>query len=368
VQLTFNRLGQFGPLFILCLFVSACVSSPEIDRPRRPVTFPRPQSSPRPLPPVATPANFTIAPPTAMAASIRSLWASFPDRAGVAVARTDGTWMLSQRGDEFMPQQSVSKLWVAIAVMQAVDEGRIQLNDTVTLRDTDLTVFHQPIEEMIDADGFETTIGALLQAAMTMSDNTANDFLMRRVGGPQAIRSMLAAKGLSGIRFGPGETGLQSLTAGLPWRPEYRFKTNFQKARALLTYETRKAALENYIADPIDGATPMGIARALIRLKRGELLSPASTQHLLYLMAASETGKQRLRAGVPAGWSFAHKTGTGQDFDSRTAGYNDVALMTAPDGTSYAVVVLIADTTKPIPDRQAFMQGITASIGYNHRK
>jgi beta-lactamase class A len=65
---------------------------------------------------------------------------------------------------------------------------------------------------------------------------------------------------------------------------------------------------------------------------------------------------------------FAHKTGTGQDLEARTAGYNDVALMTAPDGTTYAVVVLIADTTKPIPDRQAFMQGITASIGYNHRR
>ncbi len=360
--------NRFFIILCLALSVSACVSSGELDQRRPPLTIPKATPFPRTQPQQPPRANFTLAPPPAMATSLRTQWAAFPGRAGVAIARTDGVWMIEFRGNEFMPQQSVSKLWVAIAVMQAVDDGRLRLSDAVTLHDTDLTVFHQPVEDLIGPDGYTTTIGALLEDAMTKSDNTANDFLMRRVGGPAAIRTMLASKGLLGIRFGPGETGLQSLTAGLPWRPEYRFKDNFKKARALLTYETRKAAMDAYLADPIDGATAIGIAQALVQLKRGALLSPSSTEHLLGLMAASETGKMRLRAGAPAGWLFAHKTGTGQDLDERTAGYNDVALMTAPDGTSYAVVVLIADTTKPIPDRQAFMQSITASIGYNHRR
>ncbi len=304
--------------------------------------------------------------PAGMAQGIRAIWASYPDRAGVAVMRADGEWLIEHRGAELMPQQSVSKLWVAIAVMQAVDEGRIRLSDAVTVRDTDLTLFNQPIEEMIDADGFETTVGALLQAAMTMSDNTANDFLMQRVGGSSAVRAMLSAKGLSSIRFGPGEIALQSQTAGVVWRPEYRFKNNFELARAKLSPEVRKAAFDRYLADPIDGASPAGIARGLIKLHRGELLSAASTRHLIGLMASSGTGKQRLRAGVPTSWQFAHKTGTGQNLLSRTAGYNDVGLMFAPDGTAYAVVVLIAETTKPIPDRQAMMQGISATIGANH--
>jgi beta-lactamase class A len=110
----------------------------------------------------------------------------------------------------------------------------------------------------------------------------------------------------------------------------------------------------------------MGIARALLKLKRGDLLSPVSTAHLLRLMAASETGKQRLRAGTPLGWGFAHKTGTGQDFKGRTAGYNDVSLMTAADGTVYAVVVMIADSFQPVPERMQFMQGISATVGANH--
>jgi beta-lactamase class A len=303
-----------------------------------------------------------------MIEAIRSLWATYPDRAGIAVARADGSWMIAHRSDELMPQQSVSKLWVAIAVMDGVDKGRFRLSDSVTLRKSDITLFHQPIAELIGDDGFETTIGDLLNRQMTQSDNTANDFLMRRIGGPEAIRAMISAKGLGAIRFGPGERILQSGTAGLTWRPEYSQERGFVKARAALSDETRRAAMERYLADPVDGAAPAAIARALMRLKRGELLSPTSTQYLLGLMAASETGKLRIHAGVPDGWGFAHKTGTGQDFKGRTAGYNDVSIMTAPDGTSYAVVVMIADTTQPIPNRQALMQGVAAAVGANHQR
>jgi beta-lactamase class A len=303
-----------------------------------------------------------------MIEAIRSLWASYPDRAGIAVARADGSWMIAHRGDELMPQQSVSKLWVAIAVMDAVDDGRFRLSDAVTLRKSDITLFHQPIAELIGDNGYETTIGDLLTRQMTQSDNTANDFLMRKVGGPEAIRAMISAKGLGAIRFGPGERVLQSGTAGLTWRPEYSSERGFVKARAALSDDVRKAAMDRYLADPVDGAAPAAIARALMRLKRGELLSASSSRYLLGLMAASETGKLRIHAGVPDSWGFAHKTGTGQDFRGRTAGYNDVSIMTAPDGTSYAVVVMIAETTQPIRDRQALMQGVAAAVGANHQR
>lgn len=266
-----------------------------------------------------------------------------------------------------MPQQSVSKLWVAIAVMDAIDEGRLRLSDTVTVRKTDIAVFHSPISRRIGESGFETTIGDLLERAMRQSDNTANDFLMRRVGGPEAIRAMISAKGLGAIRFGPGERFLQAGTAGLAWRPEYSIGRAFQAARAQLSPEARRKAMDAYIANPPDGASPTAIARALLRLKRGELLSRRSTSYLLNLMETSETGRARLKGGTPPGWTLAHKTGTGQDLNGRTAGFNDIGILTAPDGTSYAVVVMIADTTRPIPERQQVMQAVAATVAANHR-
>ena len=276
--------------------------------------------------------------------------------------------VIHERGDEFMPQQSVSKLWVAMAVMDAIDRGQFSLDDRVTLTRADLTVFNQPIAAAIGQGSYTTTIADLLDRQMRRSDNTANDFLMRKVGGPQAIRNFIAAKGFGAIRFGPGEKYLQAKTAGLNWRPEYIDNQAFRDARAKLGDAARIAAMDAYIADPPDGAAPIAIARALLRLKRGDILSPSSTRYLLNLMSTSITGPQRLHGGVPAGWRFAHKTGTGQEFKGRQAGFNDVAILTAPDGTNYAVVVMIADTRTPLAKRFELMQGISATVAAYHQQ
>ena len=123
----------------------------------------------------------------------------------------------------------------------------------------------------------------------------------------------------------------------------------FEAARAKLSPAVRQAAYQNYVANPVDGAAPAAIASALARLKRGQLLSPASTEYLVTTMESSKTGKFRMRGAVPPGWSFGHKTGTGQDLLGRTAGYNDVGLLIAPDGRSYAIAVMIGDTAAPDP-------------------
>ncbi|MFM8542924.1 MAG: class A beta-lactamase [Chakrabartia sp.] len=305
--------------------------------------------------------------PVELTTALRTLWSAFPGKAGIAVMKGDGSWLVSYRGDEPMPQQSVSKLWVSIAVMDAVDKGQLRLEDKVTLRKSDMTLFHQPIASLIGPDGYTTTIGALLRRAMTQSDNTANDFLMRRVGGPSAIRDVIASKRLGAIRVGPGDRHFQAATAGMTWRPEYSSGWAFQTARASLPLSVRKSAMDKYVADPMDGATPAAIARSLARLKRGELLSAQSTRYLLGVMEQTTTGRSRLKAGVPAGWKLAHKTGTGQDLQSRTAGFNDVGIMTAPDGTSYTVAVMIADTKAPIGYRQRLIQQVAATVAASHR-
>ena len=65
---------------------------------------------------------------------------------------------------------------------------------------------------------------------------------------------------------------------------------------------------------------------------------------------------------MPAGWKIAHKTGTGQDLGRRNAGFNDVGLLTAPDGRRYALAVMIGDTTRPIRERQQLIQSVAAAV------
>jgi beta-lactamase class A len=254
-----------------------------------------------------------------------------------------------------------------MTVLDMRDSGRLKLEDPVTLTRNDLTLFHQPVAMLITGDGYHTTIGELLRRALTMSDNTCNDRLLRYVGGPAAVRDFIRRKGLGDIRFGPGEKLLQSATAGLSWKPEFAFGDAFNRARARLSESERVEAFERYVADPPDGAAPVAIAGALARLKQGTLLSPSSTEYLIGTMESSRTGKQRMRGAVPPGWTFGHKTGTGQDLRGRTAGYNDVGLLIAPDGRSYSLAVMIGDTPKSIPERQALMHAVVAAVVANHR-
>lgn len=307
-----------------------------------------------------------VAPPPALDAVITSLGKSFNGHVGIAVHSVDAGWTISHNGQERFPQQSVSKLWVAMAMLDAVDRGKLTLESPVTIGRGDLTLFHQPIAAMLKDGSYTTTVRDLFTRAMTQSDNTANDSVLRTIGGPEAVRSFLARRYISGVRFGPGERLLQSTTAGLSWSQDLADGRRFLAARNALPRSVRERALDAYLADPPDGATPVGIVSALGALKRGEMLSPLSTSILLSTMAQAKTGPQRVKGGVPPGWHYAHKTGTGQELGARSTGYNDVGVMTAPDGSSYAIAVMIGSTTEGIPARWALMQSVSRAVAGLH--
>jgi beta-lactamase class A len=322
-------------------------------------------ASAQPAPVQSAPAMRSIAPPT-LAARIRQLGNEFDGRVGIAVQSVDEGWRTGWKADELYPQQSVSKFWVALAAMDAVDKGRVSLDDKVSLGRDDLTLFHQPIAAQILGGGYTTTLGDLMFKAITTSDNTANDKLMRSVGGPDAVRSFIARHNIVGVRFFDGERALQSKIAGLIWSQSYSIGDAFYKARNALPYAVRKAAFDRYVEDPYDGAAPNGIVGALAKLKRGELLSPASTARLLSIMGNTKTGANRLKGGLKPGWSLSHKTGTGQVLGSVQAGYNDIGVLTAPDGRSYAVAVMIKRTSTPLPTRMALMNYVVRAVIESH--
>ncbi len=319
---------------------------------------------PRPMPKTI---NTKIAPPQ-MESAIHEYWRAFPGRTGIAIKRIDGEWLAGKREQEWFPQQSVSKLWVAMTILDQVDRGQVSLNQLIRIGKNDLTLFHQPIRARVLANGeLNESVLSLLEQSIISSDCTANDSLLRTAGGPEAVRRYIANKGLGQIRFGAGERVMQSEIAGLSWQQSYSIGNAFYTARAAVPYEQRKVAMDRYLSSPSDGASPEAIVKALDRLAKGDLLSPASTRLLLGLMERVSSGPNRLRAGVPPNWRFGHKTGTGQILNPYSTGYNDVGIMTAPDGTRYAVAVMMASTTATVPERMEMMQGISRSVATWHQ-
>lgn len=361
-----HKAGQTGLASLALLSVlSGCVSAP---MPRGPA--PSAAQAPAPAPAVVAPARPAIGrPPAGLENLIHDQWRVFPGRTGVAIMRVDGgEWVLGRRMDELFPQQSVSKTWVALTVLDMVDQGKLRLDQKVRITRDDLAVFHQPIRDQVIANGsIEVSILDLLETSIRASDNTANDSLLRTVGGPQAVKSFIARKNLGAIRFGPGERALQSGIAGLDWKQEYAIGRRFYAARDAVPLATRKAALDRYLNDPIDGASPQAIVRALAKLAKGELLSASSTRLMLDIMSRTSSGPNRLKAGVPVGWSFLHKTGTGQILPPVSTGYNDIGIMTAPDGTRYAIAVMMGSTTASIPQRMTFMQFVSRTVASYHQ-
>ncbi len=301
-------------------------------------------------------------PPAALLNAVQALGAGFRGQVAISVRDVDHGWIVAWNGERPHPQQSVSKLWVAIAVFDAIDYQRLSLATPVTVTAADLTVFHQPIRALLGPNGYRTTVGALLECALTRSDNTCNDVLLWKVGGPAAIRRMLQDKGVIGVGFGPGERELQAKTAGLVWRREWAGGWGFLQARAALPAAERRKALDRYLAAPYDGASANGITLGLSLLAQNKLLSQGATDRLFRIMLASKTGPMRLKSGLRPGWKMAHKTGTGQELGSLATGYNDVGLLTGPNGHRYAIAVLIASTREPIPVRMRLMGDVTRAV------
>lgn len=305
--------------------------------------------------------------PAALAARIDQLGSAFPGRVGISVQSVEQGWRTGWKDSELYPQQSVSKMWVALTAMDAVDKGRVKLTDPVTLTRGDLTLFHQPIASLVRKNGsHNTTLGALLFEAITKSDNTANDKLMRSVGGPDAVRRFIEEKDLGNIRFYNGERALQSRIAGLTWSQSYSIGDAFYRARGALPMSVRQSLFNRYVEDPYDGAAPSAIVDALARLKAGDLLTPASTARLLTTMSNTRTGANRLKGGLKPGWTLAHKTGTGQVLGGTQAGYNDIGVLTAPNGKSYTVAVMIKKTSAPLGVRMTLMNNVVRAVIAQH--
>lgn len=355
---------------VFCVSLLAACVAPSGGRPD--ISSQRTETQPPrydPPPPRQKETSSRNRPDPALEQQLADLWRTFPGKTGIAVKSIDKGWSIGHRADQNFPQQSVSKLWVAMTVLDKVDQGRISLSDSIRIGPDDLTLFYQPLAAEVKREGnVVKSVYTLLERALAYSDNTANDALLRHAGGPDAVNDFIRRSQLGKIKFGPGERLMQSQIAGLKWNQSLSQGRKFYTARANLPIERRRKALADYLADPIDGASPRAIVAALGRLAKGDLLSANSTQLLQSILKRTRSGPNRLKAGVPSDWEFLHKTGTGQILGGTSTGYNDVGIMTAPDGSRYAVAVMLGDTTAPIPERMRMMQAVTRAVARYHRR
>lgn len=302
----------------------------------------------------------------ALQADLNTLASTAPARLGVCVS--DGKQSACLRPNERFSLQSVMKLPVGFAVLDAIDAGRFHLDQRVTLRREDTSVFMQPVIDLLGPNGYTTTLGDLIRRANIDSDSAAADYLARLLGGIRNVQRTLTRKGVRGLRIDRDERDLQTEIVGLRWGPQYYDPKRLTADIAAVHPAVRERAYKAYQTDPRDTATPTGMAEFLLNLHAGRLLKPITTAFLLKALADCATGLDRLKAGTPPTWKLAHKTGTAGSWNGISAATNDVGLLTSPQGSTFAVAVFVADSPAPSEARAALIAKVAALVTQHHQK
>ena len=211
---------------------------------------------------------------------------------------------LRHRADERFPMCSTFKALLAACVLARVDAGKEDLK-TAILVPQEAVLSYAPVAGPAAKTGEPLTIEQLCAAAVSVSDNTAANLLLARVGGPAALTRWLRG-------FDP--------------------VTRIDRTEPTLN--------ESLAGDPRDTTTPAAMAHSLETLLFGQVLKPASCARLLAWMRACSTGLKKLRAGVPAGWAVADKTG-----NSGTHTSGDNAVIFPQGGGRILISAYVAQST-----------------------
>jgi beta-lactamase class A len=271
--------------------------------------------------------------------------AARPGLLGVGLMNLESGEVYEFNGERRFPMQSVFKLLLGAAALAEVDARRLSLSEVLTLDELALSPPWSPIAQAYPARR-DYTAGELLAAAVSNSDNTAADVLMKRIGGPGAVTAWLSGKRMKELRVDRYERELQPEVYGMAsFRPAWKTDAGFAAARESVPPATRLAAMRAYMADPRDTATPRGMLSFLQALDRGDLVSQASTKLLLKLMSETSRGTGRLRAGLPKSAFLAHRPGTSGFDQGLSTAHNDVGVFTLADKRSYAIAVFLSGAT-----------------------
>lgn len=252
------------------------------------------------------------------------------------------------------PMMSVIKAPVAAAVLDRVERGTVSMDQFVTIHRADLE--SGSILNGFQGEQMRFSVSELLTEAVSNSDNTAVDALLKLMGGPAVVTRYLQGHGIKDLRIDLGESGMHTVFSGLP--SGQRPPADETDAQQLVRLRRGYAA---YLMDPRNRSTPNGAVDFLHKLWRNELLSPASTKRLIDLMRA-QTTPERLRGGLPRDVLLADKCGTSYTLENSTAAFNDIGILTWPDGHTVIIAAFLTRSTASLEERTALFADLTRAV------
>lgn len=260
---------------------------------------------------------------------IQQIASAAKGKVGVSAVVLENGKAVSLNPHDHFPMQSVYKLPISMAVMQQVDAGKLKLDEKVHVAKSDFfrRGQHNPIRDKYP-NGVELSVGELVRFAISESDSTGSDLLLKLAGGAEAVQAYLKDLRVDGMVVADTEKEI-----GQDWQTQYQ-----------------------------NWATPEAAVTLLRALHERRGLSEQSQALLLKHLIESRPGANRLKGLLPTGTVVAHKTGTSGTQNGITAATNDIGIITLPNGNHLAIAVFVSDSSAEGKTREAVIARIAEVV------
>lgn len=214
------------------------------------------------------------------------------------------------------PLLSVFKYFVAVKVLKCVDQQKFSLDTNVSINKNMLDFnTYSPMLKEYQNYPFNITISQLLEYMISQSDNNACDILVDYIGGIHEIENFVHELGYDAINIKVNEKDMNT----------------------------------NIYNQYLNTSYPKDIILLMKKVKENNILSSSSLAFLENILLKTETGKNKIKAGLPKNTKFFHKTGSG----SRTPkglkiADNDAGYVLLPNGDIYYIAIMIKNS--PLSD------------------
>ncbi len=300
----------------------------------------------------------------------------FPGELGVHVRDLDSGESVSMRAEEIWYLASGIKVPVAIAVVRAIENGTLALDSRIVLEASDYvdgagsTNSHRP--------GTPLQVDYLVDQMLVYSDNTATDMLIRTVGldRVQAVARELMVESdgaittladvrrhlysaLHGDAFqlsGNDLLALRRSAAGSARIDRLAQLLGVSRSQFLMT--DLDSAYDAYYASGLNAAPLTDYAQVLVALAEGRALAPEGTGYVIDVMSRVATGDRRIKAGLPRGTVFAHKTGT----QHRRACDFGIALRGDAEGGRRVIIAACTRGAVPLARSEQALRAVGAAV------
>ena len=240
--------------------------------------------------------------PSASDAAFAQLERDYSAKLGVYALDTETNKEVLYRSDDRFLYCSTSKALLAGIVLQ--QNSLEQLKQVVRYSSDDILSYAPVTKEHVEQG---MTLEEICIAALRFSDNTAANLLFNHIGGPTGFKSALNKLG-------------DNITEPVRLEPHLN---------------------EVIPGDNSDTSTPRQLAIDLQAYTTGNALTEDKRKMLIEWMTGNATGKQMIRAGAPADWLVADKSGSGS-YGTR----NDIAIVMPPNRKPIIIAIMSTHAEK----------------------